>query len=65
MLFRTGAKKKCALLAPASDPVQTAFHEDAKPNQTTEAELRRQMYERMALGSAIEEIEVSARRKWR
>ena len=64
MLFRTRTEKKCARLASAADLKRTASHEDDR-NETSEAELRRQLYERIAQAGAIEAVEENTRRHWR
>lgn len=49
-------------------PVETAGMVPPKPEDLTEeekAELRRQMYERIARGHALAEAEDMARRRWR
>jgi len=62
MLFRIGFKEEPELLASPSDSSEDAGPKD---EDLDEVELRRQMYERIALGNALAEIEEDAHRKWR
>jgi hypothetical protein len=47
----------------ANEPIVTDYREQCKT--TSEAKLRRQMYERIARGNALIEAEENARRMWR
>jgi hypothetical protein len=46
-------------------PVEMVARESAENVTSPEADLRRQMYERIARGNALAEVEDNARRMWR
>ena len=65
MLLRIPSIQKRKLKFTPVQPVEIVAHERAESVSSPEADLRRQMYERIAQGNALAEIEDKARRMWR
>jgi len=65
MLLRLRTQIKSNTQITRVEPVASTMQKETVTDASSEAEVRRQMYERMARGHALAEAEESASRKWR
>ena len=65
MLLKRASRKKLELPIVPVEPLQMTPLQAVDDDAAREAELRRQMYERIAQGNALAEVEENARRIWR
>lgn len=63
-LFRTNSPKISDLPNDSVESVKPTLHQAEKSVSDSEAEIRRQMYVRIARGNALVEVEENARHPW-